>query len=181
MSPTSHQTIRLSRGTHQSPDEGACVMELASMLADEPFSDHPNSVCPVIGSFLRDYNDSVSDERRQDLYRYAAIVVGTRASTEVQQARVEHLAAWSSEMRHRRYATFLPPSTIDALACDALRSLGGHTDETHTAVLALLEELVAIGAPERPQQLEAYAGGPGSARSCTTDRISSAPATVISP
>ena len=141
------------------------------MLADEPFSDHPKSVCPVIGSFLRDYNDSVGEARRQDLYRYAATVVGTRASMGVQQARVAHLAAWSSEMRQRRYATFMPnflaralarllrpPSGIDALASDALRSLGGHTDQTHAAVLALIEQLVAIGAPEpAEQELEAPA------------------------
>lgn len=132
------------------------------MLADEPFSDHPQCVCPVIASFLRDYNDSVSDERRQDLYRYAAMVVGTGASIEVQRARAEHLAAWSTEIHQRRYATFLPaaiaralsrllrpPGGIDALACYALRSIRDHTDETHAAVLALIEELVAIGPPER--------------------------------
>jgi hypothetical protein len=136
-------------------------MELASMLAHEPFSDHPKSVCPVIGAFLRDYNDSLGEERRQDLYRYAAIVVGTRASMGVQRARADHLAAWTTEMRRQRYVTFLPgpvarvlsrllrpPSGIDALASDALRSLGGHTHQTHAAVLALVEELVAIGARE---------------------------------
>jgi hypothetical protein len=157
MSLSSHQTIRLSRGTHQSPEEGACVMELASMLADEPFSDHPRSVCPVIGAFLRDYNDSVPKDRRQDLYGYAAVVVGTRASASVQRARAVHLAAWSREMRRRRYAKFLPnfvaralsrlvksPSGVDPLAADAMRSLGGHTDQTHAAVLALVDEMVAI-------------------------------------
>jgi hypothetical protein len=166
MSPNSYQTIRLSRGTHKSPDDGACVMELASMLAEEPFTDHPKSVCPVIGSFLRDYNDSVSDERRQDLYGYAAAAVGTRGCTAVQRARLTHLTAWSAEMRRRRFATFLPdllaralsrvlrpPSGIDAVATDAIRSLGGHTDHTHAAVLSLIDELVAIGAPEPPQQV----------------------------
>jgi hypothetical protein len=69
---TSHQTIRLSKGKHASPSEGACVMELASMLAGEPFSDRPASVCPVIAGFMRAYNDRIDDERRQDLYRYAA-------------------------------------------------------------------------------------------------------------
>jgi hypothetical protein len=48
MSPVTHQTIKLSKGKHASPGDGACVMELASMLAAEPFSDHP-AVCPVIG------------------------------------------------------------------------------------------------------------------------------------
>ena len=59
MSSISHQTVRLSRGRHQGPDQGACVMELASMLAGEPFSDHPGSACPVIGAFLRAYNDGL--------------------------------------------------------------------------------------------------------------------------
>ncbi|MBV9806078.1 MAG: hypothetical protein JO286_02790, partial [Solirubrobacterales bacterium] len=53
MSPVSYQTIKLSKGKHTSPEDGACVMELASMLSGEPFTDHPASVCPVIGSFLR--------------------------------------------------------------------------------------------------------------------------------
>jgi hypothetical protein len=67
MAPINHQTIKLGKGKHNSPEEGACMMELASMLAGEPFSDHPHSVCPVIGSFLRTYNDSIDDQRRQDL------------------------------------------------------------------------------------------------------------------
>jgi hypothetical protein len=44
--PVSHQTIRLSKGKHASAEQGACVMELASMLGGEPFNDHPGSVCP---------------------------------------------------------------------------------------------------------------------------------------
>ena len=52
----SHQTVRLSAGRHSSPAEGVCVMELASMLAHEPFSDQQRSVCPVIAAFLRAYN-----------------------------------------------------------------------------------------------------------------------------
>src|ERR1700756_2774838 len=87
MSPVSYQTIKLSKGKHTSPEDGACVMELASMLAGEQFSDHPASVCPVIGSFLRAYNDSVDDNRRQDLYAYAARVVGTRTTAEGQRLR----------------------------------------------------------------------------------------------
>ena len=82
MAPVTHQTIKLSKGKHASPEDGACVMELASMLAGEPFSDHPASACPVIGSFLRAYNDSIDDGRRQDLYALAARIVGSRRSEE---------------------------------------------------------------------------------------------------
>ena len=68
MPDTTGNAIGLSRGNHQSPAQGLCVMELASLLAGEPFSDHPASVCPVIGSLMRAYNDAVDDDRRQDLY-----------------------------------------------------------------------------------------------------------------
>src|SRR5215469_18878832 len=94
MSPVNYQTIKLSKGKHTSPEDGACVMELASMLAGEPFSDHPVSVCPVIGSLLRAYNDSIDSERRQDLYAYAARVVGSRASGRVQSARAARVKEW---------------------------------------------------------------------------------------
>src|ERR1044072_7923842 len=68
MTHASHQTVRLSQGKHRDPDHGACVMELSSMLAGEPFSDRPRCVDPVIAAFLRTYNDGLDDRRRQDLY-----------------------------------------------------------------------------------------------------------------
>ena len=111
MSPVTYQTIKLSKGKHTSPEDGACVMELASMLAGEQFSDHPASVCPVIGSFLRAYNDSVDDDRRQDLYAYASKVVGTRTSAEGQRARAERLLEWAAELRQRRWRTWAAHSS----------------------------------------------------------------------
>jgi len=114
MGPVIHQTIRLSRGKHSSPEEGACVMELASTLARARFSDHPVSVCPVIGSLLRAYNDSIDAERRQDLYAYAAKVVGSRGSEARQQARAARLNAWMSERKPRRWTRFLLPALLPA-------------------------------------------------------------------
>ena len=110
MSPVTHQTVKLSKGKHTGPNDGACMMELASMLADEPFSDHPASVCPTIGSFLRAYNDVIDEARRQDLYAYAARIVGSRSSEAVQRARAERLAAWTSSLRQRRWGRLLPGS-----------------------------------------------------------------------
>jgi hypothetical protein len=162
MSPVSHQTVRLSAGKHSSPQEGACVMELSSMLAGEQFTDHPACVCPVIGSFLRAYNDSVDDHRRQDLYHYAAKVVRSRASIRVQRARADRLAAWSSETFLRRYSRLLPdriarvaaclhkpPLAIEALGASAAHAIPRHTDRSHAQVLALIDELLAMGNPRR--------------------------------
>src|SRR5581483_11927011 len=102
MPPISHQTIKLTRGRHSSPEHGACVMELASILAGAAFSDHPRSVSRPIASFLRGYNDLVDDRRRADLYRYAAQAVGTAASAEVEEARVARLLAWGDECWRER-------------------------------------------------------------------------------
>ena len=156
MSPVTHQTIKLTKGKHSSPDEGACVMELSSMLAGEPFSDHPSSVCPVIGSFLRAYNDSIGDERRQDLYAYAARVVGTRSSLDVQRERAERVTAWAIEMQQRRWTRFLPLSrlrvlglrrqpSVHAIGTYAVQAIPRHTDETHAEVLELIDQLLAQG------------------------------------
>lgn len=159
MSPTSFQTIRLSRGRHKSPDEGACVMELASMLAGEPFSDHPASVCPVIAAFLRAYNDSVDDERRQHLYPYAAKVVGSRGSREVERLRTERLTAVSDDTPRRRGSWF-PLSRVtravvmlrtlspDEVGARAVHSISKHTNDPDVAVLALVDELLEIGATD---------------------------------
>jgi hypothetical protein len=156
MSPANYQTIKLSKGKHTDPDDGACVMELASMLADEPFTDHPASVCPVIGSFLRSYNDSVDAVRRQGLYEYASKVVGSRADARTQRARAARLAEWAEEMQRTRRTWFLvrsplraigrmrrPP--IDAVGTYAVHSIPRHTDRTHASVLALIDELLEIG------------------------------------
>ena len=131
MSPVNYQTIKLSKGKHTSPEDGACVMELASMLAGEQFSDHPASVCPVIGSFLRAYNDSVDDSRRQDLYGYASRVVGTRSSADIQRARAERLLQWAAELRQRRWTRVLLPPRLRAGLERELGMLPGHQRAQH--------------------------------------------------
>ena len=112
MTQASHQTVRLSQGKHRGPDHGACVMELASMLAGEPFSDRPRCVDPVIAGFLRTYNDGIDEARRQDLYPLASEVVGSRAVAGVQAERARMCLSWAQQ-RHaeqRQGARRLLPS-----------------------------------------------------------------------
>jgi hypothetical protein len=163
MAPVTHQTIKLSKGKHASPEDGACVMELASMLAGEPFSDHPASACPVIGSFLRAYNDSIDDGRRQDLYALAARIVGTRTSISIQRARAERLTDWALEMQRRQWTSrYLPLGRLrmpnlrrqpsaHAVGTFAVRAIPKHTDESHGEVLELIEDLLTIGSPSHPR------------------------------
>ena len=153
--PVSHQTVKLGRGKHTSPEKGVCVMELASMLAGEPFNDHPAAVCPVLGSLLRSYNDSVDDETRQDLYAYAAKIVGTRAGADVERRRSERVTAWTYERRLRRMRRFMPEFvarrlcqlktlSLESIGTQAVRQIPRHTEETHRAMLGLIDDLLAI-------------------------------------
>ena len=155
MSSTSHQTVRLSAGKHRSPEHGVCVMELASMLAGEPFTDRPESVCPVIGAFLRTYNDGADDDRRQDLYACAALVVGSRADRVAEQRRAERCREIIEELQAprtrlarlaSRASRVLAPGP-DVSGMHAARILLGRPEDGHARALELVRELVAWGLP----------------------------------
>jgi hypothetical protein len=94
----SHQTVRLSRGSHRGPEDGACVVELASLLSGEPFSDRPASVCPALRSFLHGYNDALVDHLRQDLYGLASDIVDTRSIARVTAWRARLCVGWGSSL-----------------------------------------------------------------------------------
>lgn len=152
----SHQTVRLARGKHADPDGGVCVMELASMLADEPFTDHPQCVCPVIASFLRSYNDVVSDEARQDLLRLASDAVDSVGSPALQLARGERCARELGELhagrsRMRRMLgprperrTPVTPPELERLSVQLAKELWRAGPAGHARALALADELVAM-------------------------------------
>lgn len=163
MNPITHQTVRLSRGKHARPEDGACVMELASMLAGEAFTDHPKSVCPVIGSFLRTYNDLADDRRRQALYPCASKVVGSRGSKGLIQARAEYLECLLAELKLRRrpWTRWVPRcfrdigrTGIELIAARTARLIAIHGDELKVNVSEVIDDLLAVGtgkSDERPQ------------------------------
>jgi hypothetical protein len=167
MAPVTYQTIKLSRGKHTSQEKGACVMELASMLAGEPFSDHPQSVCPVIAALLRTYNDSVGDERRQELYTYAAKAVGSRGPRSLERARAQQLIGWISDrpprglrrlLRMRRQA-MVPWPPYEPLSTEAVRTLVSHDESGQPELLACVDRLLAMGGgDERLGATASYAG-----------------------
>jgi hypothetical protein len=146
----SHQTIRLMRGRHSSAERGACVMEVASLLADEPFTDEPHCACPVIAEFLRTYNDQVDDQRRQDLYPYASLVVGTRAEPAVERRRADLCLEWWLErssarrIQLRRFLWMLPPSSAarDIEIAHRTARWAAASPARHRAALELVERLV---------------------------------------
>ena len=68
----------LSRGRHAGPEEGACLMEYVSVLAGEPFSDHPVCVEPLLIRLAWAVNDAAPKRVRASLVHFAPRLAGTR-------------------------------------------------------------------------------------------------------
>lgn len=68
----------LSTGSHDSPRDGACIMEYVSILAGERFSDHPHCTDRVLAVLAQEVNDAVEDEHRQALLPLIPQLVNTR-------------------------------------------------------------------------------------------------------
>jgi hypothetical protein len=154
MTQAAYQTVRLAKGRHDSPDRGVCVMELASMLTGERFTDHPRDVCPVIAGFLRSYNDLLPDGQQDELYAYASLVVGTAAPRSVRRRRARRVLAWGAGAGARpRRRLQLRVQPWDLVLLPAVQAaLRMSPERRRVAVRALLEELCEIrsGAPAAP-------------------------------
>ena len=89
------QIARLYKGAHN-PNGKMCAMEAAAFVAGEKWSDHPNCTCPVIGAFMRSWNDGIEDdaERTALLLPLIPKIVGTRGSKKLEQRRATMAADW---------------------------------------------------------------------------------------
>jgi len=164
MTIVAEQPVRptLVRGRHPSPRFGTCVMELASLLAGEPFSDRPATVSPVIGALLRTYNDGVDDERRQDLSELAPVIIGTAARRSVEENRASICLQFAQRLgvavpRGRAALGSATPEASGALAAKAALA-SGPSEEAHAQLIALVDELALAGGRARRLRLRARRG-----------------------
>ena len=91
--------ISLGAGCHQPPDPtpvdgGLCVMEAVAWVAGEPWSDHPKCASPVVGAFLRSWNDTLNDDDRQNLKQYIPRLVGSAGTPELEERRAWMALDW---------------------------------------------------------------------------------------
>ncbi len=150
-----YQTVRLSRGKHRLPTDGACVMELASMLAEGIFSDRVHCVDPAIGAFLWGYNDHIDDELRQDLYPYATAVLGSRRDDELAERRAEMCRIWARQAQSARSwrlpwgLGFRRRGRLDLVDCEFAGIYAARMTRTdrgwHTWTLSFIDMLVSLG------------------------------------
>jgi hypothetical protein len=87
------ETKPLLVGGHD-PDGQMCVMEMVAYVANEPWSDHPACVSPVLGAFLRAWNDGLGDEDRQKLKPYVLRVMDTAGDPEADERRAWMATDW---------------------------------------------------------------------------------------
>jgi hypothetical protein len=128
-------------------------MELASMLSGEPFSDRPRNASPVIGAFLRTYNDRLDDARRQDLYPLASLIVGSARRRAVERERasrcLEFARSLGAGMPAGRGAVGIASAEASGSWAALAALASGPTAEVHARALAFAHELIAIGSPAR--------------------------------
>lgn len=67
----------ISSGKHESPKEGACVMEYVSILSGEEFTDRPRCTDPKLASLAISINDILPDHHRSVLIPFITQLIGT--------------------------------------------------------------------------------------------------------
>ena len=88
------EMLELKKGAHENCEEGMCVMEAVSCWSGGPFTDAPATSSPVLGIFLRKYNDSVDSEVRQSLKPFIPRLVNSRGTYEIEEQRSVMALDW---------------------------------------------------------------------------------------
>jgi hypothetical protein len=91
--------VRLDSGAHRSFEQGACLLELVSYMAKEPWSDHPKCVSPVLAAFGRAWNDALDDDTRQRLKDYAPRLIGTNTGADDDETRAWMATDWLARVQ----------------------------------------------------------------------------------
>ena len=87
-------TLVLRYGSH-APDSQMCLLEAVAYINNEPWTDAPKCVSPVLAAFGRAWNDGMrSHAEREQLKQYIPLLPGTVASPAVEQQRSFMACDW---------------------------------------------------------------------------------------
>ena len=85
----------IKRGSHSSPSNGCCVMEMVAYAAGEKHTDRPACACPLITSFAISLNDSMrTDDEREALRPLIIGIAGSRGSSALELRRAHVIVYW---------------------------------------------------------------------------------------
>lgn len=131
------EQIHLDRGSHNTPGDGHCVMEVVAMLAGEPFTDHPECASPVVSAFLRNWNDVLDDDTRQTLKQHIPRLVNSKGTAAQEERRAWMALDWLVRVQTPAWLR-LAGLTEQA---DILTGLGEVTPETCPSIKAPLQAI----------------------------------------
>jgi hypothetical protein len=92
--------LPILEGSHQDREDQLakhfCVIEAASYIANEPWSDAPQCVCPTITQFMVSWNDLLpnDDDRGRLLKPLIPRIIGTRSTDDVAERRAFMALDW---------------------------------------------------------------------------------------
>lgn len=96
--------LSLKKGSHTPigtlPPEDMCAMEAVSYVTGEEWGHRPICVSPIIGQLMVSWNDDLRiDEYRNRLLKpLIPVIVGTRGSSELEEAREQMGARWIKDV-----------------------------------------------------------------------------------
>jgi len=124
----------LKHGKHNANTEGnACVMEAVAYVAGRPWSDTPPCVSPVLGAFMRSWNDALpTDADRNRLLRpFIPKLINTGAADKAIEERRSYLALdWLVRVSTPKWLDLVPSLHAHAKALrelDEIADLAGAT------------------------------------------------------
>ena len=111
-------TISLTKGTHDAPEDGLCVLEAAAYIAGLPHSDHPPCVSSVIAAFLRRWNDDLPDDATRDrlLKPLIPAILKTAGSQEIERPRMYRILDWLARTNAPAWCDLVPALSDDSAA-----------------------------------------------------------------
>lgn len=72
---------KIEKSSHDSPQEGTCIMEAIAYITDQPFSDEPVCVAPTLRDTFIIINDNIDDDKlRNRLKKFVPQIMETRGT-----------------------------------------------------------------------------------------------------
>lgn len=88
--------VRLGTGSHSTPRDGMCFMEMVAWFANEEHTDQPACACPILGGYGMRLNDAMPGDLRDELLKpLIPMIAGTAGSYDDRLKRGQFLAMWS--------------------------------------------------------------------------------------
>ena len=129
LTPEQIADIELDRGNHAYSGQGHCLLEVVSLFAGEPFSDHPHCVDPVLAAFGRHWNDGLpSNEARARLKRYIPLLPGTKRGKALSMQRSWMAFDWLVRIHLPAWLDLVPALSEHAAALRALDPITGEPE-----------------------------------------------------